>query len=444
MKSNRRMHEDLGSAALYEREIRLLAERRRSQGWRAPPELTEPLIALHADKIARMLAAELRTGRYRFAPLSPHAALLGGKPRTIYRFDPLDAVVHGVLARVIAEAIEPRLPGHVHSYRKGRSQWSACRALLRFLRAHAHARRDPRARGLFVLRRDVRRYGESIPVGDDSALWPTLERLLDGQRLGLDGDADLSGLLRRALRPPIACEGRVPLPLDIGVPTGIPTQALACNAYLLPLDAQLLELDGFYARFGDDILFAHPERAVAEDAARRLDGGAAALGLELNATKSHAYWLTAPGRAHPDAPGFAPVARLPYLGFDVGFGGARLRSDKRRGLIAALRARLAHADRLLVGLPPVERASALCSVVATAFDPRSPLCDRYAPWLRADVIALAELKQLDHQLALTVAERLSGRRGVRAFRAYPPRALYQEHGLPSLLRAYMRAREVAP
>src|SRR5687768_3141080 len=105
------MHDDsgLGSAALYEREIQLLVERRRSHGWRAPPELTEPLIALHAAKVARMLAAELRTGRYQFAPLTPRAALLGGKQRTIYRFDPLDAVVHGVLARVIAQAIEPRL-----------------------------------------------------------------------------------------------------------------------------------------------------------------------------------------------------------------------------------------------------------------------------------------------------------------------------------------------
>jgi hypothetical protein len=434
------MHESLAAAPLYEREIQLLAERQRSRAWRSAPALSAPLIAVHAPKVARMLAAEVRTGRYEFQPLLPHAALLNGKPRTIYRIDPLDAVVLGVLTRVLAAAIEPQLPAQLYSYRKGHSQWTACRALLRHLREHARARPDPRARGVFVLRRDVRRYDENIPVGDDSTLWTTLERLLAGQRLGVDGNGDVSAFLRRAFRPPIAQPAGAARPLERGVPTGLPTQTIACNTYLLPLDAQLAELSGFYARFGDDILFAHPEQAVAEEAARRIDAGLAALGLRCNADKSCAYWLTKPGRAHAGAPGFLPVAHLPYLGFDIGFDGARLRADKRRALWLALRARIAHADRAFAALPAAERASALCGVLQTAFDPRSPLCDRYAPWLRFEVMSLADLKQLDHQLVLLVAERLSGRRGVRALRECPPRMLYRQHGLPSLVRAFVSAR----
>jgi hypothetical protein len=434
---------DLGAASLYEREIQLLAERGRLESGPASAELSAPLVALHAAKVARMLAAEVSAGRYEFAPLVPHAAMLNGKPRTIYRIDPLDAVVLGVLTRVLAAVIEPRLGDQLYSYRKGCSQWSACRALLRYLREHCRARPDPRTRGLFVLRRDVRRYDENIPVGDDSTLWTTLRDLLAGAQLGMHGD--LHAFLRRAFRPLIAHPpepdgAQLVKPLERGVPTGLPTQTIACNTYLLPLDVQLAPLGGFYARFGDDMLFAHPEQSAAEEAARRLDAGLHALGLRFNPDKSCAYWLTRPGRAHANAAGFTPVARLPYLGFDVGFDGARLRADKRRVLWRALRARIDQADRLFAALSEAERAEALCSVVATAFDPRSPLCDRYASWLRFDVMSLGDLKQLDHQLALTIAERLSGLRGVRAFRRFPPQALYQQHGLPSLVRAFARAR----
>jgi hypothetical protein len=125
----------------------------------------------------------------------------------------------------------------------------------------------------------------------------------------------------------------------------------------------------------------------------------------------------------------------------VGFGGARLRADKRRALWLALARRMRHTARLLEGASHDERASALCTVLRTAFDPRSPLAERYAPWLRFDVMARADLRQLDHHLALLVAEHVSGRRGVRAFRTCPPHELYEKHGLVSLLRLWDDARQ---
>src|SRR5688500_1130462 len=152
--------EGLASAALYEREIDALVTHESDWIARGHCELTAPLVAAHAPQVARRLAAEVSAGAYAFQPLVPHAAVLNGRPRTIYRVDPLDAVVYGVLWRVLSAAIEPRLGTHLYSYRRGRSQWTACRALLRYLRGHVRARPDPRSRGLFVLRRDVRRYDE--------------------------------------------------------------------------------------------------------------------------------------------------------------------------------------------------------------------------------------------------------------------------------------------
>ena len=80
-----------------------------------------------------------------------------------------------------------------------------------------------------------------------------------------------------------------------------------------------------------------------------------------------------PGRAHAGAADYHPTARVPYLGFEVGFDGARLRSDKRRTLWLGLQKRLLHADTLLRGQPLSERADALWTIDV-------PLANKDNPW----------------------------------------------------------------
>ncbi|MDH5673864.1 MAG: reverse transcriptase domain-containing protein [Myxococcales bacterium] len=434
------MPRGLADAKLYEREIHALADRQARRDSQVQLDPSTSLVGARATEVARRLAREVSSGHYRFVPLVPHAATLNGKPRTIYRLDPLDAVVWAVLTRVLVQHMEPKLGPHLYSYRKGRSQFSACRDLLGYLRRHVRERPDPRKRGVFVLRRDVRRYDENIPVEPDSQLWSSLRALVGDDALGFRGD--LFAFIERAFRPEFQHEdGRIAR-LTRGVPTGIPTQTIACNCYLLPLDDALHALaGGFYARFGDDILFAHADLETAREAARRFDRSLSELNLEFNTSKSEHHYLTAAGRPHPDAPDFRPTTRLPYLGLDVGFDGARLRSDKRRAMWLSLKARIAHTDRLATGADASERADALCQALRTALDRRSPLAERYAPWLHFDLFSLEDLRQLDHHLALAVAERLSGKRGIRAFRSFPPRLLRARHGLPSLCQSYLESRQ---
>jgi hypothetical protein len=433
------MHEALDAPALYEREIHQLAARPYARAFTLEPALSPARLAIDAPKLSKLLAREVSAGTYRFAPLRAHTALIEGKARTLYRADALDAVVFSAVARVMQAAVEPRLGEHLHSYRKGRSQWTAARALLGYLRKHASERADPRTRGLFVLRRDVKSYGEQIPVGDDSSLWTTLTSLVGAETFGVRGD--FLGFLKRSLRPEVVVGDGAPQVLERGVPTGLPAQPVACNAYLLPLDAELCAIPGaLYARFGDDLVFAHPDLARAREVSTRIDARLQAVGLQLNPDKSKAFWLTHPGRGRDDALEFTPASHVPYLGLDIGFVGARLRKDKRRALWLSLRARLAHADALLGPTSPAERADALCEVIRTALDLRSPVSEHYAPWLRFELMSTADLRQLDHHIALAVAERVARRRGVRAFRTCSPQQLYAQHGLPSLMRVFVEAR----
>jgi hypothetical protein len=431
------MQPRLDDPKLYESAIELLASRRKHEHERDDGEPSAGFVAHHARETARRLAAEVGAGAYAFSPLTPRRAVLGGKERTLYRAGALDSIVHAALARVLQAQIEPGLGDEVHSYRSGRSQWSACRALCAYLHEHARARVDPRTRGVFVVRRDIERYGESIRVDAGSPLWPLLDAGLDAERAGYRGD--LRAFVRAALRPPV--RSATLAPLAVGIPTGLPTQPVVANLYLVALDSALAAWPGgFYARYGDDLLFAHPDRDAAEKAAQRIDEQLAQLGLALNASKSRALWLTRTGGPHPRAPTCDAAQRVPYLGFDVGFEGARLRADKRRALWLSLRARLDNTSRLLARADERTRADALCAAARAALDRRSALADRYAGWLDVEIVSLEDLKQLDHMLALAVAERVSSQRGVRAFRACPPARLYREHGLPSLVRAFTAAR----
>jgi hypothetical protein len=432
----------LDQVSLYESEIERLATRHARLEWRLIDAVALADIARRPRQVAERLAREIPEGGYTFRPLIPRKARLNGKDRTIYRLDALDAVVWSALVRVLTTAFDARLGSHLFSYRKGYSQWRAAAAFLDYVHAHERQRPDPRHRGLFVLRRDVRRYDETIPVLDDSSLWTTLDRLCDGNSFGYR--ADFTMFMRRAFRPEVAQADGVVRRFELGVPTGMPTQTIACNTYLLPVDAKILEIEGgFYARFGDDILFAHSDLERAQHAARVFDDELGRLKLTFNPDKSQAFYLTRPGRHHPSATHFTPVSRLAYLGFDVGFAGAQLRADKRRAMWLALSRRIDAAQRMVADQKLEVRALALCQTLRTALDPGSPLSERYAPWLRHAVSSRLDLAQLDHDLALLVAQRLTRTRGIRAFRQFPPQLLRERYGLPSLIHNFNLARRAA-
>jgi hypothetical protein len=129
-----------------------------------------------------------------------------------------------------------------------------------------------------------------------------------------------------------------------------------------------------------------------------------------------------------------PCQALNYLGMRVemtgriGVGGA-----KATRLLRDVTLRLERARRLCGDADLDTRAKLLCGIVNAALDPLHPTAERAALLLRHVVNDREQLEALDFQLALRVAERLSGQRGVRAFRAMPIRTLRERHGLASLV-----------
>lgn len=381
---------------------------------------------------AMQLADTIAQGEFRFGPVQPTRVLIEGKWRVLYRANALDMIVSAALAADLSRLLDPTFSDALYSYRRGRSVWQAIAAFVAFVAQHRVANPDVRTRGLYVIRRDVKSYGEHIPVADESPLWPMLEA-------ATQPDSFTLALLREAMSPKLSGEGvRV-----ASVPTGSALQPLMCNLYLAPVDAiGSSARDGFYARVGDDILFAHSDPSVARDVAQRIEHAIAALGLELSEGKTQDLYFTGAGRRSDTWSGAQPTTHLQYLGARMDFrGGVGLKNDRARQLLQRLRRRVAN-TLALCGPDSADRASLACEVLGRALDPSHPAADPLAPLLLSVVNDRRQLRELDHWVALDVAQRVTGIHGPRAFRKLSYRALRREHRLPSMVIA--RQRRSAP
>ncbi|HET6150140.1 MAG TPA: reverse transcriptase domain-containing protein [Polyangia bacterium] len=390
-----------------------------------------------AGRTSALVARALADGSFAPGTVTLRTAHIGTRERRLAALPPLDLVVHGVIADVLAERLEPRLSPHLFSYRRGRSSWTALRMLARGVTRHRRQHAQPAARGLFVLRADVQDFTDSWPIDDGAPLWPELRRLT-----GLPEDGAHWHMLRRLLVPEIvspaspAAAGATAAPPGErrGVLFGAPTTNVLANFYLASLDEQLTAVpDLLYARFGDDIFCAHPDLGVLRAAEATLLRTLTARGLRLNQGKVRRLFWNGAGRRSPAAPEIPGTTQVAFLGGTLRFsGGVGLSPRKWSALLADLRGRVRRTARLMPGAGAGEVAQALVGVVNQSLSLHSPLATDYAPLLADLVSDRHQLKQLDGLLALWVAEAATRRRGVRALRDLPWRRL-RELGLRSLV-----------
>jgi hypothetical protein len=381
-------------------------------------------------KLARLLARSVRDGSFRTTPARRYFARID-KDRELYRFSLFDVLLHGVAAEVLDEAIAARLSPRLYSFRAGRSSSQAVRDLALFTRQHRQARPDPRTRGLYVLRADVRRFCESVPLAEHAPIWPLLAEVLGEDPV----------IMRSLLRPTALDAENQPATPIVGLPFGSPIANVILNLYLSPIDETLAAVPGgFYARFGDDLVFAHDDaertRWALDEVRRRVEE----RGLTLSPHKLRCLYFNGAGRASTD---FVGTRTVQFLGCEVAFDGTiRLPRDKWRELLLELRARIRRTYGLARDASEDARIGVLCRVANEVLDPVSPLAQRHAPVLAHLVTDRAQLAELDHEVALALAETLTGVRGPRAFRRVSWRRL-RASGLRSQVTLRNRGRDVS-
>jgi hypothetical protein len=231
-----------------------------------------------------------------------------------------------------------------------------------------------------------------------------------------------------------------------GLPMGQPISSIVANLYLTDMDRALEALPGgFYARYGDDFLFAHANPAVAREAEAAIDETLDSLRLTVNEKKRRTLYLTPPGRPSETWPQARGTSAVPFLGTRIAADGTiGLDESKIRVLLRELDRRATTTVRTMRGAPQDQVGRAVCEVVNRALDPRSALTQsRSAIALRKIVTDRRQLEQVDYLIARVVLKAVARRPGARAFREIPYAKLRHDWGLMSLVAARNGRRRAA-
>ncbi len=430
----------MGDRRRYERQIDRLHQRHLFDGGLhrlTDGEVNLATVVMHRGHVARLLAQTVGDGDYRLRPAKVRAIVVEGRERTVFDYPLLDLIVHGVVADVLTEAIEPLLSSSVYSYRHGVSSMDGVSAFARYVRAHRRSRADPRSRGLYVLRRDVDSYTDSIPLGAPSVIWSQIEVAMCSPGKTLPTPADRE-LVNEVIRPTVLTDDGHPASRLHGVATGQPISCVCFNIYLRDVDQALGDFrGGFYGRYSDDLVFAHPDATVALRASDALDAGIAALGLRFNDDKRRDWYMNGAGRGSDDWPDARGTTSVAFVGMRVTMDGTvALGQRKVRGLLRDARRRAANTANALHDASPEDRGRAVAGVLNALLDREDAQVQGAAvPLLAHAITDRQQLDELDHELALVVASAATGVPGPAAFRKAPYRVVRQEWGLRSLRRA---------
>ena len=286
---------------------------------------------------------------------------------------------------------------------------------------------------MYLLRRDVKKYSENVPLDGDSPLWPLLKNVLQ-PHWGTSRRYDAHWrLIQQAVQP--ECRSAQGQRVQArGIPTGAPIAPPLLNLYLTPLDRELATIPAaFYARYGDDFLFAHPDAEIVRRADRRIDEVLASLRLAAHRGKNCSLYLNGAGRHSSDWCDAAGATSVSFLGCIVRFDGTvSLTSPKTRELLQDLSRRARRTRRALSKADRCELGRAVCATINRALDPKATGCHRTALPLRRIVTDRGQLKQLDYQIARLVLRTITGDASVRAFRTHSYHELRSAWQLESL------------
>ena len=437
------LHACLRDPSRYEREIdRLHSKHLLTRTLYELQQENVPLARLiqKRSKAAKLLARAVSRGAYRLEPGQIREIEVDGKVRAVVAYGLTDTIVTGVVSTLIEDATTPLLSDRLYSYRPGVSWLAPSADLAAHIRTHRRERPDPRSRGLYVLRRDIDSYTDSIPVAPDSSVWEMVKHALRGVGIEAIADEDWRFVVQ-TIRPEVRELGGGIAVRIRGVPTGQPISCVLFNLYLNELDHALAGIrGGFYARYSDDILFAHHDAETAREAAAILDAHVAALGLRTKHEKAANLYLTSAGRPSADWEDTRATTAVPFVGTAVtATGTVALNRKKLRRVLREVELRALRSAAAARGADEAKTGRAVCSVVnrALALAP-SPFQQASASLLRRAVTDRGQLAQVDYWLARMVVRAVTGDGGVKAFRRVPYRTIREDWGLVSLVHARNR------
>lgn len=381
-------------------------------------------ITLFAKSFANALLKDLRAEQFRFSNLPEKWIFKNKKKRAIYPLTITDKIVQILLIEKLQRTTLQFLSPHCYSYRSDINHFTAIKEFAAYLKKH-------KEKDIFVIKSDIRDYTDNIPIGENSELWTILKKLLEFNFSNID--IYFNELITAAIRPQIK-RNNVLYQKYIGVAMGTPISTLIANLYLTEVDRTISAIpEIFYARYGDDILIAHNNINQITEARETLTSLLQRLQLPTQLNKEHQLYLTRAGKSYV-ALTWQGTTRVEYLGFSINRLGNITISARRFKLAwQRLQTRIDnhHQNTQLTAVS--QQCQSLCNLINQLSDINDILHDKYL----MDFIRITDdralLKQLDYLIAKKIAEKVSGKTGVRAFRNIPYQELRQKYQLKSLV-----------
>jgi hypothetical protein len=240
------------------------------------PELSLLWTLRNKDLVLKNLFTSLRKGELLLSPQTL-VKIKTDKVRDIYQANWPERILLMVMANILKERTDALVGPNVYSFRKGRGPWTALRALSEYV---AESRRRHPRLPVTVLKRDIKKYGDTIP--QDKLFAQLLERS------DLSADSIFFELLKQGVRVTFATKERpdAQASLRLGIPSGSPLVPPLENFYLVPLDETLGKIpDLFYGRYGDDFVCASALETRIATAIEQMRLCVAALGLKTKVEK---------------------------------------------------------------------------------------------------------------------------------------------------------------
>lgn len=427
----------LSSKDLYEQSLQQVVE---SAAWKNSPEArqqngcTLSTMRFSRGRLSRAICRDIVNGDYQYSPGVPCEVKVKEKIRTVYQFVPTDRVVNLAVTTVLNNLAEQILVKNVYSYRNGYSYIGAVQDFARYIRSYRAKIKDPRDRGLYVVRSDISSYFDSIPTGANSPLWTWLRKLLGEDKV--NKYPELWNIFQQAIHPLIVLPNGGNGYREFGVPTGSPVSNAIANLYLAELDARLAAYeDSFYARYGDDIIFANSSDSITDQALADIKDSLNLLGLSLNEKKTETVFFNGAGRSSANS-GYRGNNRLEFLGFSIDFHGTISIKPKRiNAMLAEFEACFLRLARLVCKNNPDPDK---CGPIFTRYlnillNPAHPGCHPYAKILRTVVTDRPQLQQLDYRLIRLLIYVATGTKKATMLKKYPPSHVRQNWHYQSLV-----------
>jgi hypothetical protein len=384
--------------------------------------------------ISKNFIKELKKTRYTPEAGTTYTVVVNEKVRELFKFNYPERIIHGTVAAILTEILDPLYSDRLFSYRPEKSFQDAMKQFSVYIRNHLNKVSDIKKRGLYVLRQDIENYTDSIPVWEGAPVWTLLQKTLTPD-LKDPFEAYLWNLLQSLVRPQIKGETGL-YTKQIGVPTGSPISAVLYNLCGTELDKVCSKVQGaFYARYSDDFIFAHHDPEIVKTMQAEISACLNGQGLKINPEKSKILYFN--GAARPseiwqDACGTASVE---FLGAQINFKGEIALSSKRtRKLLTNIRARALRTSKLADTLSETNKPALVCKIVndALAENDEDAGVRKSFEFIINNTTNRSYLRQLDYLLSLMVSESISGLRGPRSFKMISPKFLRQKCGLSSL------------